>query len=579
MKPHSIAFHRLLCRGLLILAVGGISSITGTAHAGRFEGLTKRFAKGDKASPVAATFFGGADHEEFIDAGQLLDGTIVAFGNAAGPTFPASPKPVVLGKGQHLGLKPLVDSKAAAGAIAPENPDLAGIMVFYDDTLSRVLRVVKFDWGVASISLGAVSGDGKSLLVAGRCTTAFRDLAKSARSFNVEPLVVPTEPANDNPKKKRRPPAVGPYNYQGASHPGDVYVARLSLTGDKIEWVWVFEGMRVPPEKLWTDKYGSLYCDVRGMRRISADGKSAQLIHPKSSTGQARWLAVDPNDGGLYFGGDRNTSTGYQPYRQPYLYKFTQKHYLDKFDQKQEQLWTLWEPNPKECACGGDGNGLCSDSSVRGVSFLPNGDLLVQGWSDGGNSVFTRQPKSWRDPAGNSSLGMESWGMKAANSLSYLMVIDAKTHQQKAYTLWLAYIPETFADVRHRGAPNFTTISSLSGLADGSIGFAGSAATGLIQTPNALCKLPTDGKKFGGAYVAILNKELNDVLFSSYLPGCDQVSVSPTRKGVVAVSRSDGGDPKGPLGTTPVIKPIQAKHQGGSDGHILLLSLPSQPGR
>jgi hypothetical protein len=101
----------------------------------------------------------------------------------------------------------------------------------------------------------------------------------------------------------------------------------------------------------------------------------------------------------------------------------------------------------------------------------------------------------------------------------------------------------------------------------------------LIQTPNALCILPTDGRKFGGAFVAILNKDLNDLLFSSYLPGCDRVSIAPTRKGVIAVSRSDGGDPNGPLGTTPVLRPIQGKPQGGSDGHILLLSLPAQPDR
>jgi len=557
-------------RSLSIFAAVILPAVAHTAHAGRFEDLTKRFAKGEKAVPVTATFFGGADHEEFIDAGQLPDGSIVAFGNATGPTFPASPQPVVLGKGQHLGLTPLADKNRTSGALAQENPDLAGLMVFYDETLTRVIRVVKFDWGVASFSLGMVSGDGKALLVAGRCTAAFRDLAKSTRQFNVEPLTMPADPVAVDPKKKPRPPSVGPYDFRGVRHPGDVFVARLSLTGDRVEWVWVFEGMRTPPEKLWTDKTGALYFEVRGMRRISTDGKKAELIHPKSSSGQAGWLAVDPHDGGLYFGGDRNTSTGYQPYRQPYLYKF---------DQKQERLWTLWEPVPSECACGGTGNGLCSDSAVRGVSFLPNGDLLVQGWSDGGNSVFTRQPKSWRDPAGHSSLGMDSWGMKVANSLSYLMVIDSKTHRQKTYTLWLAYIPDTFADARHRGAPNGTSINSLTGLVDGSIAIAGGSATGLIQTPNALCILPTDGRKFGGAFVAILNKDLNDLLFSSYLPGCDRVSIAPTRKGVIAVSRSDGGDPNGPLGTTPVLRPIQGKPQGGSDGHILLLSLPAQPDR
>ena len=35
-----------------------------------------------------------------------------------------------------------------------------------------------------------------------------------------------------------------------------------------------------------------------------------------------KWLAVSPKDGSLYWGGDRNTSTGREPYRQPFLHCF-----------------------------------------------------------------------------------------------------------------------------------------------------------------------------------------------------------------------------------------------------------------
>jgi hypothetical protein len=265
-----------------------------TAQAGRFEGLTQRFSKGEKMTPVAATFFGGSGGEEFVDVGQLPDGTIVAFGNSTGPDFRATPKPVVLGLGKHQKLEPYVTEKNDKKTIAAENPDLAGMLVFYDEKLSRVLKTVKFDWGVASLSLGAVGEDGQSLFVAGRCTEAFRALAKTAKSFKVEPYVAPPPPEVVPGKKVRKStaPAVGPYNYQGATHPGDVFVAKLAPTGDKLEWVWIFEGLRKPPEQIWTDKKGSLYFEVRGMRRITADGQKAALINAKiggASPAGARW--------------------------------------------------------------------------------------------------------------------------------------------------------------------------------------------------------------------------------------------------------------------------------------------------
>jgi hypothetical protein len=166
--------------------------------------------------------------------------------------------------------------------------------------------------------------------------------------------------------------------------------------------------------------------------------------------------------------------------------------------------------------------------------------------------------------------------MKIANSLSYLMVIDRNTLEQKAYTLWLAYIPDTFTDPRHRGAPNGTSISATCGLADGSIAILGGSATGLIQTPNAFVKPPSDGRKFGGSYVAVLSRELNDLLFSSYVPGCQPMMIAPTKRGLAVVGRALPTKDEDVNGKTPLIKPIQGKLQGEMDAHILLLDLPKK---
>jgi hypothetical protein len=210
------------------------------------------------------------------------------------------------------------------------------------------------------------------------------------------------------------------------------------------------------------------------------------------------------------------------------------------------------------------------------VVVQPNGDLVVLGWSDGGNSVFTRQPTDWRKGlTSRSALGMEAWGMKGANSLAYLMVIDGKTFEQKAWTLWLAFIPDNFENAKNRGAPNFASITALRSLADGSIGFHGATATGLIQTPNALYKPPTDGRRFGGNFVAVMTPEMNDLLFSTHLPGCENISLGSTKRGMLVVSRSAGKDHAQEPQPSPLIKPLQAECKGEFDAHILLLDLPA----
>jgi len=154
------------------------------------------------------------------------------------------------------------------------------------------------------------------------------------------------------------------------------------------------------------------------------------------------------------------------------------------------------------------------------------------------------------------------------------MVIDPKTFQQKAWTLWLAYVPDTFSDAKHRGAPNSASIQRICGLVDGSVGLTGGTATGLIQTPNAFYKPPTDGQRFGGAYVAVMTEKMDDLLFSSAMPGCEEISLAHTKRGMVAVSRSEGKNHDEPPAPSPTIKALQGECKGDFDAHILLLELP-----
>ena len=534
------------------------------ARAGRHEEFTKKAAEGPKMEVVAATYFGSDGIEEFVAAEGTAGGGIVAFGNAWGPQFPDQPRAEILGRGRHAGLQPYGTGKADK-VLRPENPDVAGMIVVYAAGLRSIAKVTRFDWGVASISAGAISRDGKALIVAGRCTEAFRALARTAGLAKSQPA-----PAAE-PTRRGRPSGVGGYTYEGVACTGDVYVMRLAATTSRIEWVWVLEGHQTPPDRLWQDARGAVYFGAHGVTRISADGTALEKLTQKGSAGQVGLRLVDPADGSFFIGGDRNTSTGREPWRQPYLYKF---------DPKGTKAWTMWEWPSRNLRDGqGSDDGLVSDSSVRALAAAPGGDLIMGGWSDGGNSIFTRQPTAIEKPVPKSAFGMSSWGMRGANSLAYLMRIDPRTLDVKAWTLWVAYLPDNFEEPRSRGAPNFANIQDIRVLEDGSIAFHGAAATGLVQTPNAFYRDPGDGRKYGGETVVVFSADLAGLLFSSYMPGCENVAIGAVRGGLVVASRSRGGDGQTPQTPSPVLRALQRDKRGDYDGHLVLMALAGRGGR
>jgi len=534
-------------------ALGGGRNV-GIKSGGRHGAYSRKAAAGPHMKLLAATYFGSRGCEEFVDVGTLPDGTIVAFGNAWGPAFPHSPAPVILGRGKHTGQPAMARGRRGRRVPNRKSPDMAGIIVFYSSGLRRIKKVIKLDWGVAGIEAGLVAGDGKGLVVAGRCQAGFRSFSQLARSVKR----LPYGPARPDPRRRTRrrrqpDPAVL----------CDVYVARLSATG-RPEWVWVLEKNNDPPEAIFTDNTGAVYFDANGLHRISPGGGELKLVSTRTGTGQAKWLGVDPNDGTAYYGGDRNTGTGREPWRQPYLYKI---------DAEGKIVWRLWEFNPREI--GGDDCRLVSDSSVRALAFSKDGELLIGGWSDGGNSVFPRQATDWRKRAKGGGMGMETSGMRGANSLAHIMRIDPRTRETKMHAWWACFLPTWFASPRHRGAPNFANIQQMKVLDDGSLAITGSAATGLIQTPGAFWQDPMTGEKHGGEYVAVFRPDLSNLKFSSYLPGCEGVSLGTWRNGVVVVSRSTGTDGRPPKATpSPVRNAIQKGFRGGTDAHIILLENP-----
>jgi hypothetical protein len=509
---------------------------------GPYGGLSKRATEGPHLTVVAATHFGGAGYEEFLGGGELADGTVVGIGNAWGPEFPQRMPVNVLGSGRHSGqVATITDEKAKKVSPDPRSTDQAGMVVLYGTVggALKATKAIRFGWGVASITAGIVAGDGTGIIVGGRCFAGFASLAgKPKRSKTV---------AWKQPEGKGKGPG------------GDVYLARLSPAG-QIDWLVLFEKNGDPPERIFSDDQGNVYCDMRGLQKIAADGSAVDLLVGASAGGEARWLGIDPRDGSSFFGGDRNTHTGREPYRQPYCYKY---------DPTGKKVQTLWEPVPKDI--GADGAYLQSDSSIRAMAVDQDGFLVFAGWSDGGNSVLGRQPLDFRNGIPGKGMGISTAGM-GVGSVSHLMRIDAKTFEGRQHCIWMAILPNYFGGPgqKGRGKPNGAAVNQLAVLAGGEVVAIGAAATGMIQTPNAFWKDPMLPDKHGGPTVTVFRPDLSGLMFSSYLPGIDAPVAAPTRKGLLVVGRSHGSDGWVQPTESPSVKADQP-FAGGTDGSLIYL--------
>lgn len=525
----------------------------GLASGGRHGEFSQKYLSAPHCTTAAATWFGGPDAEEFVSAAGLTDGSIVGFGNAWGPAFPEQPAATVWGQGGHSGRKNLSLDAKGKPTVDEKSPDRSGFMAWYSPDGRKLLRILRFDWGVASILTGRQRGEGKGLVIAGACGPHFASFAATVKVRQTLPYEPPAKPG----KGKKAP---------DPSKQVDVYVAGLAADGTP-EWLVVLEKNGDPPDQLFSDRLGRIWFDARGLRRIDADGRNMLLFNPLSGSGTTRWLGVHPSGEAAYFGGDRNTHTGAEPYRQPFFYKI---------GPEDKKLYTLWEPNPKAIGSKGDGSGLMSDSSPRAMTVLPNGTLCVTGWSDGGNTVFAHQALDYHQPVPSLGLGMSAWGMKNANSLAHMMMIDDTTQKTLAYTSWLAYLPTWFNDPKYRGAPNGIGITQVELTAGGLAVLCGSAATGFVQSSGCYWQDPKDGEKYGGCYVAVLQSDLTNAHFASYLPGYQTVDIAVRKNDVLVVGRSQPSDlrAKGPQVAPPTVKPVQERCGGGLDGHLILLTAP-----
>lgn len=496
----------------------------------RHKGWHDRVKKGRKMELTAATFFGVGGDEEFLGVTETPNGKIVAVGNSWGPPFPETVTPIVLGSDQlwDVPLHPPgkeCDKNGNPNRPPENNPNRTGFLVFYSNDLRKVEKVVRLGWGLASITASCAMKDG-SLTIAGLATRNFRHVAKTAKTFK-------TLPAG---KEKH----YGVIEYEGVVSPGDVYVAKLTPDLSAFQWVYILEGHRQAPTKLYEGRNGEVCFMCLGFTRISGDAQ--KIVRLPKIYGYFR--GVNPVDGNILLGGDWMSGTGREPWRMPWVRIVTP-------DGETVTEVYRWDG----ALVGHDRFRLVSDSSIRVAAFTPAGHVVVYGWSDGGNSVMARNPVDLEKGVASMGLGMSAWGA-GVGSFSHIARFDPNNYDDCSYMFWAAYM---------QGAPNSVGVSLIRGMKNGSVILVGGSANWLVQTTTKWYRAANQylmearaGTAYGnllvfqkngwpswrgiggrGPYVTIFPPDFKTMSWSSAMARCHHNDVKECRLGVVAVSRCE----------------------------------------
>jgi hypothetical protein len=492
-------------------------------------------AKGSNGAvkPAAVTYFGGTGVELFTDAAILEDGSVLAVGNACGPDFPAVPGLTVLGGDRPVAGSPFRDAEQKK--LDDAYAGMAGFVIRFSPDLMEVRGGFRFGFGAATATASTIAGDG-TVYLSGRLSPVFRkEIAGTVKQCRV---VTPPE---------------------GVKAGGnDLYLARFPAGGSRPAWVVIFEQAERPsaawerrvgrqagvhaglrsPEELALVAYNRLYV-------MKTDGSALRELAP---TGGGVLWAVDPRDGTSYIGGDENTRTGREPWRRPFL------RTIDRAGNRTGEIWR-WDSR----RVGTDAYRLVSDSSVRSLVSLPDGHLVVAGWSDGGNSVFNRQPADLDARADYRTGFIDSlWGA-GVGSFSRIMRVDGGDRALRAGTIWCSFSTS-------RNKPNSLWIDDLAVLEDGRIAVTGRSAWALVETPDAWIRCFPEGTS--GAYLAVFSPDLGDLLFSTVLPGVTgrpALAVRGTKVLVAAAAKEPV-----PLGSSSPGRGLQAGPGGAWDGLLLV---------
>lgn len=502
---------------------------------GRFLQFSQQAKGSDGAVKLlSATFVGGKGDEAFSAAAFLPDGTIAAVMNVYDPALAASHKAAVWGRdGANLPPAPPPPDPNRRGP-RPADPRASAMLVRFDANLTRVLEARRMPW--ASAEVRSIIAGPVGIYLVGDIKQDFAALTQGVK-------------LNSMPPAER--------GGQGS------FVARLAPDLSRILWVTSWPNQKV-------NAYAAgrqLLVEIgRSYLHLDADGRAKPAFDLQSGIG---WrvrteAAVDARDGHLYIGGEYHSGTGLEPYRNPFMHKI---------DSSGRVVWTAW--NWTGPVVGHQWFRLVSDSAVRQVAMSQRGDVLMGGWSDGGNSVFTRHPLDLTRGHGRAGFGSSVWGAGVL-SVGYVQRLDTQSLEVKGSVQLTAFLPAS-------NKPNGARIEALTDTADGSVVVLGGTAFGMIETHDAWVESwfaahqrdPAAAKVKGGPCLWVYDPDLKDLRLATMLPGVQNGSLASQGQRVLVAGAARAIDQSYNANLPPLLSnPVQKDFGGGvTDAYIMLIDV------
>ncbi|TVR44268.1 MAG: hypothetical protein EA402_07360 [Planctomycetota bacterium] len=439
------------------------------------------------------------------------DGTIYLAGNALGPTLELpGVRMQILGRDtrQPNFTMPTRGSGDQRRINPPKwtHTEGAGFIVRLARGEGSFAAAVRFPWGAGSITDMVADGRG-GIYVSGVVGKEFAQLTEATR-----------------------------HQAAGIDGPGELFVGKINADLSGFVWCRRISDNPEQPPKLRVLEGGTLA--VMGIHVHHLQPADGQVLRSQPGALSNAWVtARNPEDFTWAGGAMRHTNTGYEPWRQPFLYVRTPEndvigHYYQWHSRLVGKNWSR----------------LVSDSEVRGLDFDRKGNLLIYGWSDGGNSVFEFAPYDLKTPVRRAAqaatgratgLGFSTWGANVG-SFAHIIRIDPRTGTPLAKANFIAYLAS-------ENKPSSVQIQTINAAIDDSVLLTGASAFGLIETGST--KINTldhaKGDYIGREFVAVLNESLSDIRFSSAVPGSGRVPLqrhSGKREGSFAVASARVGN-------------------------------------
>lgn len=492
----------------------------------------KAKGSGGQVKVVASTLLGGPGAQELVGVAYAPDGGVLVAGNAWGPRLELGAVATVWGTDTFRDAPVL--TRDAKPKLDRANPNRAGFVVRLSEDLQRVEAVSRLGWGCGTFT-GLQTGPDGGVYLAATLQSGGLAWAERLPGAKVDPLA--------------------------GDQAGGAALALVRLSADLRSPQWAAVCRRAERQSADAEKHvggrtglrvsflGERELVLMAYGRLWSLGGEGQTLRPLGASRGGVLLGADPRRGLLYSGGDENTKTGREPWRRPFLIQYGREG---------QPNWECWRWDSK--LVGTDKYRLVSDSSVRGVAPLDGSKLLVWGWSDGGNSVFLRQPRDLDADAHFKAGFIDSlWGA-GVGSFAWLMTLDTDTQQTLGGSVMCAFLTE-------KNKPNSSRIDGGTLLDGRRLALVGSSAFAFVETPDAWVKTAPAGS--GGAYFAIMSENLGELLFASVLPGVDD-PLALARRGqrvaIVGTARQPKPEAVPPL----LVKARTEKVVDEADGYVLV---------